>query len=65
MERIYTLGSTTIPALHEKANTPHVESYLANQDSQQLTPLMLEIITFQLQESALFVNFDNFDSSLN
>ncbi len=42
-----------------------LDSHLANIQDQPLTPLMEEIILFQLEERALFTNFECSTSCLN
>ena len=42
-----------------------LDSHLTNIQVQPLTPLMEEIITFQLEERALFTNFEGSASHLN
>ncbi len=52
-----------VPTLTEPSLQPTLECYLASAEAQPLTVLMIEIITFQLQERALFSNIDNFTNS--
>ena len=54
-----------VSTLVDPSRIPSLERYLATTQVQPLTPLMEEIIAFQLEERALFANFESSINCLN
>jgi hypothetical protein len=48
-----------VSTLVDPSRIPSLERYLATTQVQPLTPFMEELIAFQLEERALFTNFES------
>jgi hypothetical protein len=65
MESLYINPNTITPTSSESTIELRLDVYFDNTQVQPLTPLMKEIINFQLEERALFTNMDFYTSRLN